>query len=111
MQCFEAFGFNPLAPLPRATPECRFTSRGFHVTRDNVTHRLQIAHKRFREYNLASTPAERAGQSHNVWILKPVGGFNQVGIHMFNFDNVRDGGTAVATARVRYSPYFASSLL
>ena len=42
VQCFEAFGYNPLAPLPRGSAECRFTARGFHVRRDNQTHALQV---------------------------------------------------------------------
>ena len=97
VQCFEAFGYNSLAPLPRGSADCRFTARGFHVRRDNQTHAIQMAHRRFRDYNLASSPAERAGQGHNVWILKPVGGFNQVGIHMFNFVNAGDGASEAST--------------
>ena len=32
-----------------------------------------------------------------MWILKPVGGFNQVGIHMFNFVNAGDGASEAST--------------
>ena len=100
VQCFEDHGFSPLAPLPVGSPDCRFTGRGWPVHRDNETHRIRgFAHPKFRAYNLATTPEQRNGESHNIWILKPVGGFNQVGIHMFNYDNTKDGASEEATGR------------
>ena len=98
VQCFEDHGYSALAPLPAGSPDCRFTGRGWPVHRDNETHRIRgFAHPKFRAYNLATTPQQRNGESHNIWILKPVGGFNQVGIHMFNYDNGRDGASEGAT--------------
>ena len=57
---------SPYNPQPKASPNLNLNPN----PNPNPTPNLQMAHKRFREYNLASTPAERSGQGHNVRVLK-----------------------------------------
>ena len=99
VHCFEHFGFDPLAPLPTDVKDCRFTMRGFNVLREGD--RMKVAYKRFREYNLAAVERGEHGGSgataHKIWIAKPQGGFNQVGIHMFNFFPSQDAESDGAT--------------
>ena len=67
--------------------------RGFAVRREGSA--LQTPAKRFRKYNLELN--EGRHEAHRIWILKPLGGFNQIGIHMYSLgksDVASDEATA-----------------
>ena len=65
-----------MAALPPSLPHCRFTMRGFNVVRQGSE--LSMRLKGFRQYAASLDAAEP--EPHRIWILKPLGGFNQVGI-------------------------------
>ena len=71
-----------MAALPPSLPHCRFTMRGFNVVRQGSE--LSMRLKGFRQYAESLDAAEP--EPHRIWILKPLGGFNQVGIHMYSMD-------------------------
>ena len=71
-----------MAALPPSLPHCRFTMRGFNVVRQGSE--LSMRLKGFRQYAASLDAAEP--EPHRIWILKPLGGFNQVGIHMYSMD-------------------------
>ena len=99
---------------PASLPWCRFTKRAFAV-RHGTDGALQLtgygagaahsaargaAHsaqpqRTFREYNLHLEREQP--EAHRIWILKPLGGFNQIGIHMYSLgksDVASDEATA-----------------
>mmetsp|Transcript_12533 Transcript_12533/g.26761 ORF Transcript_12533/g.26761 Transcript_12533/m.26761 type:complete len:801 (-) Transcript_12533:8-2410(-) len=78
--CMKRNGYDPLDAIPKSAPFCRFTSRAFAVRRE--ADRLQVAYKRFQQYT-QQLDADRP-EKHRIWILKPQGGFNQIGIHMYS---------------------------
>uniref|UniRef100_A0A7S0LEB2 Tubulin--tyrosine ligase-like protein 9 n=1 Tax=Coccolithus braarudii TaxID=221442 RepID=A0A7S0LEB2_9EUKA len=97
VHCFERFGFDPLSPLPEETRDCRFTMRGFTVNNPCTgSPCVSAPFQRFHDYNVASK-ATWNGLGHRIWILKPQGGFNQVGIHMFNYFYESDGASLGST--------------
>ena len=81
-RCFGRFGIDIMAALPPSLPHCRFTMRGFNVVRQGSE--LSMRLKGFRQYAASLDAAEP--EPHRIWILKPLGGFNQVGIHMYSMD-------------------------
>ena len=84
VRCVHHAGYSELLPTPPHAKFCRFTLRAFPLQRDGA--KLAVAYRRFREYNQWQThydmTAGREAEGHRIWILKPQGGFNQVGIHM-----------------------------
>jgi len=80
VRCFKRFKHNPFDALPEGATECQFTKRSFAISRDSSS--LQMSYRKFRQYNLHLASQERT--SHQIWILKPQAGFNQVGIHMYS---------------------------
>ena len=95
---------------PASLPWCRFTKRAFAV-RHGTDGALQLTgygagasrgtahgaqpHRTFREYNLHLDRDQP--EAHRIWILKPLGGFNQIGIHMYSLgksDVASDEATA-----------------
>ena len=81
-RCFGRFGIDIMAALPPSLPHCRFTMRGFNDVRQGSE--LSMRLKGFRQYAASLDAAEP--EPHRIWILKPLGGFNQVGIHMYSMD-------------------------
>mmetsp|Transcript_49260 Transcript_49260/g.159228 ORF Transcript_49260/g.159228 Transcript_49260/m.159228 type:complete len:867 (-) Transcript_49260:102-2702(-) len=91
--CMARAGYDPLDVIPKRGPFCRFTSRAFAVRK--MGSKLQLPYRRFREYNVQLN--EEEPEEHRIWILKPQGGFNQVGIHMYSLataDIASDSATA-----------------
>jgi len=78
--CMTQSGYDPLDPIPRSAPFCRFTQRAFAVRRSSD--RVQMKYRRFQQYTQQLD--EEVAEAHRIWILKPQGGFNQVGIHMYS---------------------------
>lgn len=95
---------------PASLRWCRFTKRAFAVRHDTdgalqltgygadaargAAHGTQ-PHRTFREYNLHLDRDQP--EAHRIWILKPLGGFNQIGIHMYSLgksDVASDEATA-----------------
>ena len=95
VRCFTQRGLDPLDVIPGDTPWCRFTSRAFAVRREGAA--LQTPARRFRQYNLELNRESATKEAHRIWILKPQFGFNQVGIHMYSY-NEADMATEEATS-------------
>jgi len=104
---------------PASLPWCRFTKRAFAV-RHGTDGALQLTgygagasrgtahgaqpHRTFREYNLHLDRDQP--EAHRIWILKPLGGFNQIGIHMYSLgksDVASDEATAAWLFRCIYA--------
>jgi len=98
--CMERSGYDPLEVIAVNAHFCRFTQRAFALRRD--AGKLQMPYKRFAQYNQQLD--QTAPESHRIWILKPQGGFNQVGIHMYSLDRKEsasaDGTLAWLSQRV-----------
>jgi len=86
-RCFRRFGYDPLrATSSQQGGHCQFTKRAFSVAKGRYE-----AAADFRAFNLGSMAdqqpaggagAREGGPRHRIWISKPKGGFNAIGIHM-----------------------------
>jgi len=108
--CYRKTGYSRLSPPANADAEhCGFTKRSFTVGKGQ----LESVAADFRSYNLNTMrhyrPSGGGALRHRLWICKPRGGFNSVGIHMHSLPteelSSEDATLAWLTRRVPAGEY------